>query len=152
MSSQRGPAHTRDPRLYLLLLRIPASLFHPSKPWRCADGWLLDLVLQQESRGNEGIEENRATRSRDRRVTAFRRRQQGGSRGAARGRLMCSSEAWPAEPPPYYFFTVNSGDTRKGRTTTAIAISSHMDRSACSRSLTVNIPLDYVERKSKPVA
>jgi hypothetical protein len=36
-------------------------------------------------------------------------------------------------------------------TTTTIAILSQ-DRSACNRSLTVNIPLDYVERESKPVA
>jgi hypothetical protein len=36
-------------------------------------------------------------------------------------------------------------------TTTTIAILSQ-DRSACNRSLTVNIPLDYIERESKPVA
>jgi hypothetical protein len=34
---------------------------------------------------------------------------------------------------------------------TTIAILSQ-DRSACNKSLTVNIPLDYVERESKSVA
>jgi hypothetical protein len=36
-------------------------------------------------------------------------------------------------------------------TTTTIAILSQ-DRSACNKSLTINIPFDYVERESKPVA
>jgi hypothetical protein len=67
-SSQHGPAVlcarvTRGSTCFSS--RRPASLFQPTRPRRRADGWLLDLVLQQESRGNEGIEENGAARSRD---------------------------------------------------------------------------------------